>query len=104
MTAGFPAAREPSGPGALSRMRASDADRDRVVDVLRVAVGDGRLPVAELDERLEAALSARTLGELAALTADLAGRMRYGRIEARRAWRARRPAAWATALPAPASS
>ena len=64
-------------------MRASDADRDRVVDVLRVAVGDGRLTVAELDERLEAALSARTLGELAVLTADLAGRMRYGRIEAR---------------------
>jgi hypothetical protein len=52
-------------------MRASDADRERVVDVLRVATGDGRLTAEELDERLGAALSARTLGELAALTADL---------------------------------
>jgi hypothetical protein len=52
-------------------MRASDADRDRVVDVLRVAAGDGRLTPDELDERLEAALSSRTLGELAVLTADL---------------------------------
>ncbi len=41
------------------------------MEVLRVAAGDGRLTPDELDERLEAALSARTLGELAALTADL---------------------------------
>ena len=52
-------------------VRASDADRDRVVDVLREAVGDGRLTAAEFDERMEAALSSRTLGELAGLTADL---------------------------------
>jgi hypothetical protein len=54
-------------------IRASDADRDRVVDVLRDAVGDGRLTADEFDERLEAALSSRTLGELAGLTADLVG-------------------------------
>jgi hypothetical protein len=41
------------------------------VDVLRIAAGEGRLTADELDERLEAALSARTLGELAALTTDL---------------------------------
>jgi hypothetical protein len=52
-------------------MRASHEDRDRTVDVLRVAAGDGRLTLEELDERLEAALSARTVGELAVLTADL---------------------------------
>ncbi|MEV0739131.1 DUF1707 domain-containing protein [Streptomyces sp. NPDC050549] len=52
-------------------LRASHADRDRVVDVLTGAAGDGRLTVEELDERVEAALSARTLGELAVLTADL---------------------------------
>ncbi|WP_406462044.1 DUF1707 domain-containing protein [Streptomyces sp. NBC_01622] len=52
-------------------LRASHADRDRVVDVLTGAAGDGRLTAEELDERVEAALSARTLGELAALTADL---------------------------------
>ena len=52
-------------------LRASHADRDRVVEVLRVAAGDGRLTVEELDERVEAALTARTLGELAVLTVDL---------------------------------
>ena len=62
---------EPSGPGASPELRASDADRDRVVDVLRVAAGDGRLAADELDERQEAALSSRTLSELAVLTADL---------------------------------
>ncbi|MFJ8467846.1 DUF1707 SHOCT-like domain-containing protein [Streptomyces swartbergensis] len=62
---------ELSRTGAPSEMRASHADRDRIVDVLRIAAGDGRLTLEELDERLEAALSARTVGELAVLTADL---------------------------------
>lgn len=57
--------------GGSLEVRASHADRDRTVDVLRVAAGDGRLTLEELDERLEAALSARTLGELAVLTSDL---------------------------------
>ena len=57
-----------SGSGEL---RASHADRDQVVEVLRVAAGDGRLTADELDQRLEAALTARTLGELAVLTTDL---------------------------------
>ena len=52
-------------------VRASDADRDRVLDVLRHAAADGRLTAGEFDERMEAALSSRTLGELAVLTADL---------------------------------
>ncbi|MER6183350.1 DUF1707 domain-containing protein [Streptomyces sp. NPDC001652] len=59
------------GGGAAVGLRASHADRDQVVDMLRIAAGDGRLTAEELDERLEAALSARTLGELAGLTADL---------------------------------
>ncbi|WP_320778849.1 DUF1707 domain-containing protein [Streptomyces sp. CRN 30] len=65
-----PAGAHPGG-GSVPELRASHADRDRVVDVLRVAAGDGRLTAAELDERLEAALSARTLTELGRLTADL---------------------------------
>ena len=52
-------------------LRASHMDRDRAVEQLRVAAGDGRLTAEELDERLEAALTARTYGELAALTTDL---------------------------------
>jgi hypothetical protein len=58
-------------PDDVPDLRASHADRDRVVDGLRVAAGDGRLSPEELDTRLESALSARTLGELAGLTADL---------------------------------
>jgi hypothetical protein len=58
-------------PDDLPGLRASHEDRDRVVDALRVAGGDGRLSAGELDARLESALTARTLGELAELTADL---------------------------------
>jgi hypothetical protein len=58
-----------SGPSG--DLRASHEDRDRVAEVLRVAAGDGRLTAEELDERLEAALTARTYGELAVLTRDL---------------------------------
>jgi hypothetical protein len=53
-------------------LRASHADRDRTADALRVAAGDGQLTAGELDERLEKALTARTVGELAVLTSDLA--------------------------------
>jgi Domain of unknown function (DUF1707) len=56
---------------ARSELRASHEDRDRVVELLRVSAGDGRLTADELDERLELALSARTYGELARLVSDL---------------------------------
>ncbi len=58
---------------AKPELRASHEDRDRVVEILRVAAGDGRLTAAELDERLEAALTARTGSELAVLIDDLPG-------------------------------
>ncbi|MEU8265698.1 DUF1707 domain-containing protein [Sphaerisporangium sp. NPDC049002] len=58
------------GP-APHELRASDADRERVVTVLASAVADGRLTHAEHEERVEAVYNARTFGELASLTADL---------------------------------
>ena len=58
---------------AGEELRASHADRDQVVELLRVAAGDGRLSAEELDDRLERALTARTYAELTALTADLPG-------------------------------
>jgi uncharacterized protein DUF1707 len=58
-------------PDDMPDVRASHEDRDRVADALRVAAGDGRLSAEELDTRLERALSARTVGELSGLTADL---------------------------------
>jgi len=53
-------------------LRASDADRDRVITVLTDAAADGRLTQEEFSDRLSTACSARTLGELAGLTSDLA--------------------------------
>jgi hypothetical protein len=73
VSADFSSAGEPSGPSASPGVRASDADRDRVADVLCAAARDGRLTAEEFDERLEAALSSRTLDELTVLTADLTG-------------------------------
>ena len=54
-------------------LRASHDDRDRVVELLTGAAGDGRLTPEELDQRVGAALTARTYGELAALVSDLPG-------------------------------
>lgn len=73
---------ELSRTGGSPEVRASHADRDRIVDVLRVAAGDGRLTLEELDERLEVALSARTVGELAVLTADLPEALGEAPVEA----------------------
>jgi hypothetical protein len=56
---------------AHDSIRASHEDRDKVVEHLRMAGGDGRLDSDELGERVGAALTARTYGELAALVADL---------------------------------
>lgn len=55
-----------------SDLRASDDDRERVVGVLAAAAGDGRLTLEEHSHRVERAYQARTLGELATLTRDLA--------------------------------
>jgi hypothetical protein len=70
-------ANEPSSeaPGgevlARENLRASHEDRDQTVEQLRVAAGDGRIDPEELEQRVEAALTARTYGQLAALIADL---------------------------------
>jgi class 3 adenylate cyclase len=66
-----PVVTAPAEPAAPAGPRASHADRDRVVEVLRTAAGDGRLTADDLDQRLEAALTARTLADLEPLVADL---------------------------------
>jgi hypothetical protein len=53
------------------RLRASHADREQVVDLLKAAFVQGRLTQDELDARVGQALAARTYAELATLTADL---------------------------------
>jgi hypothetical protein len=53
------------------QVRASDADRDQIIEALAAASAEGRLSLEEYSQRSEAALVARTHGELAGLTADL---------------------------------
>ncbi|HEY2508864.1 MAG TPA: DUF1707 domain-containing protein [Streptosporangiaceae bacterium] len=52
-------------------MRASTADRDRSVEVLKSGFTDGRLSFAEFDKRLGEVLTARTFDQLMELTRDL---------------------------------
>jgi Domain of unknown function (DUF1707) len=52
-------------------VRASDAERDRTAQALSAHAGEGRLTLAELSERVDAAYAARTRGELEALVRDL---------------------------------
>jgi hypothetical protein len=65
-----PAVPGPAGPPGGS-LRASDADRERVAEILREAAGDGRLTLDELDERLDAVYQAKTYAELEPVTRDL---------------------------------
>ncbi|MFN2478083.1 MAG: DUF1707 domain-containing protein [Pseudonocardiaceae bacterium] len=59
------------GQSSRNRMRAADADRERVAEQLRSAHADGRLDLTEYDERVQQAWAARTYGDLDALTVDL---------------------------------
>jgi hypothetical protein len=54
-----------------SELRASDADREEVAERLRTAHAEGRLDLAELQQRLGQCFAARTAGQLTALVRDL---------------------------------
>jgi hypothetical protein len=69
-SAGSSSGASPELPGD-ARMRASDAERERVAEALREAVAEGRLDMAEFEERLDAAYRARTHAQLEPLVRDL---------------------------------
>jgi hypothetical protein len=62
-----------AGPAGFAQpgMRAASADRDRTIDVLTAAYGEGRLSKDEFDARCARVLSAKTYADLAAVVADL---------------------------------
>lgn len=65
---------ETDTPGMITppfAMRAGTADRERALDVLKAGFAEGRLTLAEHDERVALVREARTYGELASLLADL---------------------------------
>ncbi|ARP72082.1 hypothetical protein LK07_22560 [Streptomyces pluripotens] len=65
-----PARTQDAGP-RVSELRASDADRDRVADILREALAEGRLTADEHAERVDGVLHAKTVGELDVFVRDL---------------------------------
>ena len=86
--AGTGAGKAPGGAYFLGRFRASDADREQVIDTLKVAFVQGRLTRDELDARAGQTFAPRTYAELAAVTADIlagppAARERTGQPAAR---------------------
>jgi Domain of unknown function (DUF1707) len=78
----------PATAAGCGRFRASDADRDQVIDVLKAAFVQGRLTKDEFDARVGATLASRTYADLAAQTADIPAVL-HGE---RRAQPVRRPA------------
>lgn len=60
----------PAGP-APAGIRASDADRDRIADILRDAMAEGRLTAEEHAERVDLVYRAKTVNELEPLVQDL---------------------------------
>ena len=60
-----------AGAGGPGRLRASHADREQAIGVLKAAFVQGRLDRDEFDLRAGQALASRTCAELAALTADI---------------------------------
>jgi len=62
---------EPRAEAASAGLRASRADRERVIDLLKAAFVQGRLDRDEFDVRIGQAVASRTYGELAAVTSGI---------------------------------
>ena len=70
-----PGGRLPATPEDRGQLRASDSDRERVLEILKGAFARGQLTMGEFDTRVGQTLGARTYAELAVLTAGIsAGR------------------------------
>ena len=63
----------PTPPASVTgdELRCTDADRDRVVDVLKSAYADGRLDQAEFDVRFDLTMKSKTYAALEPITRDL---------------------------------
>ncbi len=93
-----------AGDHHLPELRASDADRERVAEVLREAVAEGRLDMEEFDERLGAAYKSRTQGELQVLVRDLPASAGTAPMVLPGERGDASPASWASRIGVPATS
>jgi hypothetical protein len=74
-----------AGTAGRGRLLASHADREQVVDTLKAAFVQGRLTKDEFDMRVGQTLGSRTYAELAAVTADIPGRLIGAQLPPKRA-------------------
>lgn len=81
-----PSPEQPRYPG----LRASDADREHIVEELGVHAAEGRLNREELEERLDQAYAAKTVGDLEAVLSELPRRLRESVDPEQRRGRTRR--------------
>ena len=88
---------EPGDWAAAAGLRASRADRERVIGLLKAAFAQGRLDRNEFDARIGQALASRTYAELAAITADIPAEL-TGALPRRPPARARRRISFNTAV------
>ena len=88
---------EPRAEAASAGLRASRADRERVIDLLKAAFVQGRLDRDEFDARIGRAVASRTYGELAAVTAGIPAEQ-TGALPRRPPVRARRRISFNTAV------
>ena len=88
---------EPGAQAAAAGLRASRADRERVIDLLKAAFAQGRLDKDEFDARIGQALASRTYGELTAVIADIPVEL-TGALPRRPPVRARRRIPFNTAI------
>ncbi|MFF8266336.1 DUF1707 domain-containing protein [Streptomyces sp. NPDC016562] len=63
--------KHPAAPAAPADLRASDADRDRIAQILSDALAEGRLTAEEHSDRLDSLYAFKTVGELEVLVRDL---------------------------------
>ena len=86
-----PYGQQPYGPGAYGQppygqqpapvhpgMLAATADRERTMDVLKAAIGEGRITKEEFDLRASRTMSARTYAQLGSVVADLPSGPSFG--------------------------
>jgi hypothetical protein len=69
------AGREDGTAGARGQLRASHADREQAIDVLKAAFVQGRLTKNEFDLRVGQVFASRTYADLGTLTSDIPGRV-----------------------------
>ena len=86
-------AQDPPLEGGAGSIRVGHRERDAVAAVLQEAAADGRLSMAELDDRLEVALQAKTYADLDPLVADLSVELPSRTLSSGRAQAQRPPSA-----------